>query len=64
MEKKLSEVGMVCPECGSKDVYVVIGEKHGEAVFADDVFDDRDDAMCGDCHHKDQAANFITHQGE
>lgn len=60
MEKLLSEVNLVCPECGSNDIYIVIGEgDSGQAVFAEDVFDDRDDAMCGCCHHKDQAACFL-----
>lgn len=61
MEKQLSEVTLVCPECGSDDIHIVIGEADsGQAVFAEDVFDDRDDAMCGNCHHKDQAAGFIS----
>ena len=61
MEKELSEVNLMCPECGSDDIHIVIGENSsGQAVFADDVFDDRDDAICGNCHNKDQASGFIT----
>lgn len=61
MEKRLSNVTLVCQECGSNDIHIVIGEgDSGQAVFADEDFDDRDDAMCGDCHHKDQAACFIS----
>lgn len=60
MEKHMSEVTLVCPDCGSNSIHVVIGEAFGQAVFAEDHFDDRDDAMCGNCHHQDQSAAFIS----
>lgn len=52
-----------CPECKSDNIHVVAGECDGEAVFADESFDGREPAMCGDCGHKDQAAFFAVQQG-
>lgn len=63
MEKTMSDVTLACPDCGSDNVHIVIGEASGRAIFADEVFDDRDDAMCGDCHYKEQAAAFISVAG-
>ncbi len=63
MEIRMSEVMLACPDCGSDNVHIVIGEVSGQAIFAEDVFDDRDAAMCGDCHHKEQAAAFISVAG-
>ena len=60
MEKRLSEVRLACPDCGSNNVHIVVGDASGQALFAEDVFDDRDDAMCGDCHHQEQSAAFIS----
>lgn len=57
----MSEVTLVCPECGSDDIHVVISWE-GEIAFAEDSFDDRDPAMCGSCHHKDEAHDFIKQE--
>ncbi len=59
MEKSVAETVFECPVCKSNDIAIVVGENEGGALFAEETFDDRDPAICGDCHHKDQAADFI-----
>ncbi|WP_057392378.1 hypothetical protein [Pseudomonas aeruginosa] len=45
---------LACPECRSDNIHL------SGSSFEPDGFDDRMAAICGDCHHKDQAAAFVA----